>query len=108
MSTYFIETIQNQRIDGVGELTENTNIIWLALHGYRQLVEYSKTYFHSPLAWAGSWPPDLEDESQKTLAQMSISSWFGTDLFIGKDKKKDGTYFFIQQQIRSTPRSQHL
>lgn len=178
MSTHFIEAIQKQRIDCLGELNENTSNIWLALHGYGQLVAYfkrhfvplgqdgrafvvpqgahkfylqgtegrvgaswmtkedrttdidnqrlflnevvrwaaakapnarfhmvgfsqgvatgmrflgySKTYFHSLLAWAGSWPPDLEEKSQNTLAQMPISSWFGTtDPFIGKTKREE-------------------
>lgn len=55
-----------------------------------RFLGYSKTYIHSLLAWAGSWPPDLEEESQKTLAQMPMSSWFGTkDPFIGKDKREE-------------------
>ena len=32
----------------------------------------------------------LEEETQKTLAQMPMSSWFGTkDPFIGKDKREE-------------------
>ncbi|PSR07396.1 MAG: hypothetical protein C7N14_04750 [Bacteroidetes bacterium] len=178
MSTRFIETIQKQRIDCLGELNESTTNIWFALHGYGQLVVYfkrhfvplvqngraiilpqgahkfylsgtegrvgaswmtkedrltdidnqrlflneaiswaaaeapnarfhmvgfsqgvatgmrflgySKVSFHSLLAWAGSWPPDLDEKSRSVLAQTTMSSWFGTtDPFIGTAKRED-------------------
>ena len=178
MSTHFIEALQKQRIDSLGELNESTTNIWFALHGYGQLVEYFKRHFvplvqngraiilpqgahkfylngtegrvgaswmtkedrltdidnqrlflneaiswaaakapnarfhmvgfsqgvatgmrflgyscvsfHSLLAWAGSWPPDLDEKSRMVLAQTTMSSWFGTtDPFIGKTKREE-------------------
>ena len=178
MSTHFIEALQKQRIDSLGELNESTTNIWFALHGYGQLVEYFKRHFvplvqngraiilpqgahkfylngtegrvgaswmtkedrltdidnqrlflneaiswaaakapnarfhmvgfsqglatgmrflgyscvsfHSLLAWAGSWPPDLDEKSRSVLAQTTMSSWFGTkDPFIGKTKREE-------------------
>ena len=178
MSTHFIEALQKQRIDSLGELNESTTNIWFALHGYGQLVEYFKRHFvplvqngraiilpqgahkfylngtegrvgaswmtkedrltdidnqrlflneaiswaaakapnarfhmvgfsqgvatgmrflgyscvsfHSLLAWAGSWPPDLDEKSRMVLAQTTMSSWFGTtDPFIGMTKREE-------------------
>ncbi len=177
MSTHFIEALQKQRIDSLGELNESTTNIWFALHGYGQLVAYFKRHFvplvqngraiilpqgahkfylngtegrvgaswmtkedrltdidnqrlflneaiswaaakapnarfhmvgfsqgvatgmrflgyscvsfHSLLAWAGSWPPDLDEKSRMVLAQTTMSSWFGTtDPFIGRTRER--------------------
>lgn len=50
---------------------------------------YSNVRFYSFLAWAGSWPPDLEDKSIATISNLLMSAWFGTkDPYIGEQKKK--------------------
>ncbi len=178
MSTHFLEVRQQQRVDVLGELNANTTDIWLALHGYGQLVEYfqrhfresvsssrafvfpqgahkfylqgtegrvgaswmtkedrltdidnqrfyldevcnwasnqapkarfhmlgfsqgvatgmrflgySKVTFHSLLAWAGSWPPDLDEKSQLATRALHMSAWFGTkDPFVDEAKKQE-------------------
>ena len=178
MSTHFLEVRQKQRVEVLGELHENTTDIWLALHGYGQLVEYfqrhfrgsvsssrafvfpqgahkfylqgtegrvgaswmtkedrltdivnqrlyldevcnwvstqapnarfhmvgfsqgvatgmrflgySTVTFHSLLAWAGSWPPDLDENSQASTRALHMSAWFGTeDPFVDEAKKQE-------------------
>lgn len=178
MSKHFLEARQKQRVDVLGELNESTTDIWLALHGYGQLVEYfqrhfrgsvsasrafvfpqgahkfylqgtegrvgaswmtkedrltdidnqrlyldevcnwaltqapnarfhmvgfsqgvatgmrflghSKVTFHSLLAWAGSWPPDLDEKSQLATRALHMSAWFGTvDPFVDEAKKQE-------------------
>lgn len=178
MSKHFLEVGQRQRVDVLGDLDDNTTDVWIALHGYGQLVEYfqrhfrglvtparafvfpqgahkfylqgtdgrvgaswmtkedrlididnqrlflngvchwaelkapkarfhmvgfsqgvatgmrflghSRIHFHSLLAWAGSWPPDLDENSQKATLDVEMSAWFGTvDPFIDEAKKQE-------------------
>ncbi|MAZ96626.1 MAG: alpha/beta hydrolase [Flavobacteriales bacterium] len=178
MSKHLLEVTQKLRIVSLGKLNKNTTNIWLALHGYGQLVEYfkrhfvplsqdtraflfpqgphkfylqgtegrvgaswmtkedrlididnqhlflnevvswgaieapkarfhmvgfsqgvatgmrflgeSKVHFHSLLAWAGSWPPDLDEKSKRVIAKTHMSAWFGsTDPFISQAKRQE-------------------
>ena len=45
MSKHLLEVTQKLRIVSLGKLNKNTTNIWLALHGYGQLVEYFKRHF---------------------------------------------------------------
>lgn len=183
MAKHFIEVPQKQRLDCLGELNEATQHVWLALHGYGQLVEYFQRHFrematahrafvfpqgahkfylqgtegrvgaswmtkedrltdianqrmylqevmrwaqeqapnatfhmvgfsqgvatgmrfighcdqtfHSLLAWAGSWPPDLDAKGIAALAKMEMSAWFGTeDPFVTDEKVREKTELY--------------
>jgi predicted esterase len=40
------------------------------------------------LAWAGSWPPDLEPPSVEALKSIRFKGWFGSaDAFIRAEKQ---------------------
>ena len=42
------------------------------------------------LAWAGSWPPDLERQSVEALKAIRFKGWFGSeDAFIGLEKQEE-------------------
>ncbi|MEY2963492.1 MAG: hypothetical protein RL754_753 [Bacteroidota bacterium] len=42
------------------------------------------------LAWAGSWPPDLDEKSIAGLKSTRFQGWFGTeDEFIGLEKQEE-------------------
>ena len=46
---------------------------------------YTPTSF---LAWAGSWPPDLQPQSVEVLKYLRFKGWFGSDdAFIGVEKQ---------------------
>ena len=47
MSKFFLEVPQKQRVDVLGTLNESTTDVWIALHGYGQLVEYFQRHFRS-------------------------------------------------------------
>lgn len=178
MQKHFLEVPQKQRVDVLGELNVSTTDVWLALHGYGQLVAYfqrhfrglvhpnrafifpqgahkfylkgtegrvgaswmtkedrltdienqrlylnevcgwasiqasnarfhmvgfsqgvatgmrflghSNVAFHSLLAWAGSWPPDLDEKSQEATRNLKMCAWFGTaDPFVNGAKKRE-------------------
>ena len=178
MSTQWLPVAQDQRIDLLGELDAATRDVWIALHGYGQLVAFFQRHFrscvvegrafvfpqgqhkfylngvsgrvgaswmtkderekdienqrkylsevmrwargqcpqarfhligfsqgvatgmrflgytpepfHSLLAWAGSWPPDLDSKSLDALRKLQFQGWFGSDdAFIGTEKQRE-------------------
>lgn len=49
---------------------------------------YNARPIASLLAWAGSWPPDLDERSTEVLKTIRFKAWFGSDdPFIGRDKQ---------------------
>lgn len=178
MSTMWLPVAQEQRVDVLGELGVKTREVWIALHGYGQLVAYFQRHFracvteqrafvfpqgqhkfylngvsgrvgaswmtkderekdienqrrylsevmrfvrkqcpnarfhlvgfsqgvatgmrflgYSPeaftsvLAWAGSWPPDLDAKGLNALREVQFQGWFGdNDPFIGAEKQRE-------------------
>lgn len=176
MATNWLEVSQQQRVDVEGQLSPNTEHLWIGLHGYGQLVQFFSRHFRdlanpdrafifpqgphkfylegvhgrvgaswmtkedrlvdiqnqwayldeviawakaqapnaaihfvgfsqgvatgmrylgngkftpvSFLAWAGSWPPDLETQSVEALKSTRFKGWFGSeDSFIGVEKQ---------------------
>lgn len=54
--------------------------------------------FQSLLAWAGSWPPDLEEKSQEALRTMNMSAWFGTnDPYVDEEKKQERCALYAEE-----------
>ncbi len=44
----------------------------------------------SLLAWAGSWPPDLDEPNRAALEGLAFKAWFGTqDEFITSEKQQE-------------------
>ena len=186
MSSHWLTVGQQQRVDVLGDLSPKTTDVWVAMHGYGQLVEYFKRHFRelataerafvlpqgahkfylegtegrvgaswmtkdarekdilnqrlylgavldwvvqrapnarlhivgfsqgvatamrfigyshhefsSLLAWAGSWPPDLQERNITALAALKMSAWFGTtDPFVQEAKKQERIDFYAQQ-----------
>lgn len=53
-----------------------------------RFLGYSNVPFESLLAWAGSWPPDLDENSTIAISGLLMSAWFGTkDPYISLKKK---------------------
>ncbi len=177
MATNWLEVSQQQRVDVEGQLSPNTEHLWIGLHGYGQLVQFFSRHFRdlvntqrafvfpqgphkfylegvhgrvgaswmtkedrlvdiqnqwnyldeviawaktqapnaalhfvgfsqgvatgmrylgngnftpvSFLAWAGSWPPDLEPQGVEALKSTRFKGWYGSeDSFIGVDKQE--------------------
>lgn len=186
MASRFISVPQQQRVDVLGTLGKETKHVWLALHGYGQLVEYFKRHFReletpqrafvlpqgankfylqgtegrvgaswmtkedrladienqrlylsevvnwvqreapnalfhmvgfsqgvatgmrflgygsvafkSLLAWAGSWPPDLDEKSIKALQNLTMHAWFGDDdPYVTPGKVEERTKLYNEQ-----------
>jgi predicted esterase len=54
-----------------------------------RFLGHSNVPFESLLAWAGSWPPDLDEKSIVTISGLHMSAWFGTkDPYVSQEKKK--------------------
>lgn len=50
---------------------------------------YNKGPLGAFLAWAGSWPPDLDENSLEALKSLRFKGWFGTDdEYIGLEKQE--------------------
>jgi len=47
MSTMWLPVAQEQRVDVLGELGTKTREVWIALHGYGQLVAYFQRHFRT-------------------------------------------------------------
>lgn len=186
MSSHWLTVGQQQRVDVLGDLSSKTSNVWIAMHGYGQLVEYFKRHFRelateerafvfpqgahkfylqgtegrvgaswmtkdarekdilnqrlylgammdwvvqrapearlhivgfsqgvatamrfigythhrfeTLLAWAGSWPPDLQERSRDAIAQMKMSAWFGTqDPFVDPEKKRERIALYAEK-----------
>ena len=56
---------------------------------FMRYLGYSKHHFGSAIAWAGSWPPDLDDKNVAALKAMHFKGFFGTeDEHIGPEKQQ--------------------
>jgi predicted esterase len=60
-----------------------------------RFLGHSEVPFQSLLAWAGSWPPDLDEHSQNAIRALHMSAWFGTeDPFVDESKKLERTNYY--------------
>jgi predicted esterase len=186
MATNWLEVRQQQRVDVEGQLSPNTEHLWIGLHGYGQLVQFFSRHFRdlantqrafvfpqgphkfylegvhgrvgaswmtkedrlvdiqnqwtfldeviawatskapnarihfvgfsqgvatgmrylgngkfapmSFLAWAGSWPPDLEPQGVEALKSTRFKGWFGSeDAYIDLDKQAQITTHYREE-----------
>ncbi len=53
-----------------------------------RFLGHNERAIESFLAWAGSWPPDLDERSVEALKNIQFKGWFGSDdPFIVRDKQ---------------------
>ena len=184
--THWIPVVQEQRIDSLGTLSDETKHVWVGLHGYGQLVQFFARHFrslvseerafvfpqgphkfylngvhgrvgaswmtkderlvdidnqrkylgsvfqwikqqapkatihcvgfsqgvatimrcighenvqpHSLLAWAGSWPPDLDEMNRATLEKLRFKACFGTqDEYITTEKQQEMQGYYLEK-----------
>lgn len=184
--THWIPVVQEQRIDSLGTLSDETKHVWVGLHGYGQLVQFFARHFrslvseerafvfpqgphkfylngvhgrvgaswmtkderlvdidnqrkylgsvfqwikqqapkatihcvgfsqgvatimrcvghenvqpHSLLAWAGSWPPDLDEMNRAALEGIRFKACFGTeDEYITTEKQQEMIGHYLEK-----------
>ena len=184
--THWVPVAQEQRVETLGTLSDETKHVWVGLHGYGQLVQFFARHFrslvseerafvfpqgphkfylngvhgrvgaswmtkderlvdidnqrkylgsvfqwikqqapkatihcvgfsqgvatimrcighenvqpHSLLAWAGSWPPDLDEMNRATLEKLRFKACFGTqDEYITTEKQQEMQGYYLEK-----------